>query len=234
MKYNLITKITLCGLLLNGFYSSAQKNNLQVDAAETITKIQPTMYGVFFEDINFAADGGLYAEMIKNRSFEFETPMMGWSEPNSDRHKLNLQSGIANIIQYSQKGTNHNYCRITVKDASGYELINEGFRGMGIKKDLHYNLSLKASKISGDISKIKIQFIDKNKKVLGETSITPTSKDWTNYTAQLTATATEAKAQIRITFEGTGVIDLDVISLFPEDTWKGRKNGMRADLVQLL
>ena len=234
MKYNLITKITLCGLLLNGFLASAQKNNLQVDAAKTITKIQPTMYGVFFEDINFAADGGLYAEMIKNRSFEFETPMMGWSEPNSDRHKLNTQSGIANIIQYSQKGTNHNYCRVTVKDANGYELINEGFRGMGIKKDLHYNLSLKASKISGDISKIKIQFIDKNKKVLGETSITPTSKDWTNYTAQLTATATEAKAQIRITFEGTGVIDLDVISLFPEDTWKGRKNGMRADLVQLL
>ncbi|WP_394775848.1 alpha-L-arabinofuranosidase C-terminal domain-containing protein [Flavobacterium sp.] len=234
MKSNLITKITLCGLLLNGFYASAQKNNFQVDAAKTITKIEPTMYGVFFEDINFAADGGLYAEMIKNRSFEFETPMMGWNEPNSDRHKLNLQSGIANIIQYSQKGTNHNYCRVTVNDANGYEMINEGFRGMGIKKDLKYNLSLKASKLSGDISKIKIQFIDKNKKILGETSITPTAKNWTNYTAQLTATATEAKAQIRITFEGTGVIDLDAISLFPEDTWKGRKNGMRADLVQLL
>lgn len=234
MKSNLITKITLCGVLLNGFYASAQQNNLQVDVAKTVTKIQPTMYGVFFEDINFAADGGLYAEMIKNRSFEFETPMMGWSEPNSDRHKLNLQSGIANIIQYSQKGTNHNYCRVTVNDAAGYEMINEGFRGMGIKKDLKYNLSLKASKGSGDISRIKIQFIDKNKTVLGETSITPTAKDWTNYTAQLTATATEAKAQIRITFEGTGVIDLDAISLFPEDTWKGRKNGMRADLVQLL
>ncbi len=234
MKSNLITKITLCGLLLNGIYASAQKNNLQVDAAKTVTKIQPTMYGVFFEDINFAADGGLYAEMIKNRSFEFETPMMGWSEPNSDRHKLNEQSGIAKIVQYSQKGTNHNYCRVSVNDANGYEMINEGFRGMGIKKDLKYNLSLKALKESGNISKIKIQFIDKNKKVLGETSIIPTSKDWTNYTAQLTATATEAKAQIRITFEGSGVIDLDAISLFPEDTWKGRKNGMRADLVQLL
>lgn len=234
MKSNLIAKITLCGLLLNGFYASAQKNNLQVDVAKTVTKIQPTMYGVFFEDINFAADGGLYAEMIKNRSFEFETPLMGWNQPNSDRHKLNEQSGIANIIQYSQKGTNHNYCRVTLKDANGYELINEGFRGMGIKKDLKYNLTLKALKESGNISKIKIQFIDKDKKVLGETSLTPTSKDWTNYTAQLTATATEAKAKIRITFEGSGVIDLDAISLFPEDTWKGRKNGLRADLVQLL
>lgn len=234
MKSNLITKITLCGLLLNGFYASAQKNNLQVDAAKTVTKIQPTMYGVFFEDINFAADGGLYAEMIKNRSFEFELPMMGWSEPNSDRHKLNEQSGIGKIVQYSQKGTNHNYCRVSINDANGYELINEGFRGMGIKKDLKYNLTLKALKESGNISKIKIQFIDKDKRVLGETSITPTSNNWTNYTAQLTATSTEAKAKIRITFEGSGVIDLDAISLFPEDTWKGRKNGLRSDLVQLL
>jgi alpha-N-arabinofuranosidase len=234
MKSNLITKITLCGLLLNGIYASAQKNNLQVDAAKTVTKIQPTMYGVFFEDINFAADGGLYAEMIKNRSFEFLFPMMGWQEPNSDRHKLNEQSGIATVVQYSNQGTNHNYCRVTLKDASGYELINEGFRGMGIKNGLKYNLSLKASKLSGNITKIKFQFIDKNNKVLGETSIVPTSKDWTDYTAQLTSTSTEAKAKLKITFEGTGVIDLDNISLFPEDTWKGRKNGMRADLVQLL
>lgn len=234
MKSNLITKITLCGLLLNGLYANAQKMTLEVNTSKTITKIQPTMYGVFFEDINFAADGGLYAEMIKNRSFEFELPFMGWEEPNSDRHKFNTKSGIAKIIQYSQKGTNHNYCRVTVNDANGYELINEGFRGMGVKKDLRYNLSLKAAKESGNISKIKIQFIDKNKKVLGETSITPTSNDWTNYTAQLTATATEEKAKIKITFEGIGVIKLDMISLFPEDTWQGRKNGLRKDLVQLL
>jgi alpha-N-arabinofuranosidase len=105
---------------------------------------------------------------------------------------------------------------------------------MGIKKNLPYNVSLKAAKESGTISKIKIQFIDKDKNVLGETSITPTSNDWTNYTAQLKATATEAKAKIKITFEGTGVIKLDMISLFPEDTWRGRKHGLRADLVQLL
>ncbi|KRD11259.1 alpha-L-arabinofuranosidase [Flavobacterium sp. Root901] len=234
MNQNLIKKATICGLLFSSVLASAQKNNLQVEVSKTVAKIQPTMYGVFFEDINFAADGGLYAEMIKNRSFEFLFPMMGWNEPNSDRHKLNQQSGIANVIQYSQQGTNHNYCRVTINDASGYELINEGFRGMGIKKDLKYNLTLKAAKISGNISKIKIQFIDKNNKVLGETSITPTSQNWTDYTAQLTATATEAKGKLKITFEGNGVIDLDNISLFPEDTWAGRKNGLRKDLVQLL
>lgn len=234
MNSKLFIKAIFCGLLFSGFSSLAQKINFKVDISKSVAKIQPTMYGVFFEDINFAADGGLYAEMIKNRSFEFQLPMMGWEEPNSDRHKLNKQSGIANVIQYSQKGTNHNYCRVRINDSKGYELINEGFRGMGIKKDLKYNLTLKASKVSGNISKIYFQFIDSNNKVLGETFVVPTSQNWAEYNAQLTSSVTEAKAKLKITFEGNGVIDLDNISLFPEDTWKGRKNGMRNDLVQLL
>ncbi|MBP6182036.1 alpha-L-arabinofuranosidase C-terminal domain-containing protein [Flavobacterium sp.] len=234
MKPNLITKITLCGLLLNGIYVNAQKTNLEVNIANTITKIQPTMYGAFFEDINFAADGGLYAEMIKNRSFEFETPLMGWKQPKSDKHSFNQQSGIATTIKVLENKTNPNFCRVLVNDDKGFEMINEGFRGMGIKKEAHYNLSLKAANHNGAIKKIIIQFIDKNKKVLGETSIVPTAADWENYTAQLTATGTEAKAQLKITFEGTGTIDLDMISLFPEDTWKNRKNGLRKDIVQLL
>ena len=234
MKNNLITKITLCGLLFTGFFANAQKTTLEVNLAKTITKIQPTMYGVFFEDINFAADGGLYAEMVKNRSFEFENPLMGWNQPKSDRHSFNKQSGIATTIKVLENKTNPNFCRILINDAKGYELINEGFRGMGMKKDAKYNLSLKAANHNGAIKKITVQFIDKDKKVLGETSIVPTSSDWQTYTAQFTATQTEAKAQLKITFEGTGTIDLDMISLFPQDTWNNRKNGLRKDIVQLL
>nr|WP_315161275.1 alpha-L-arabinofuranosidase C-terminal domain-containing protein [uncultured Flavobacterium sp.] len=234
MRPNLITKITLCGLLLNGFYANAQKTNLEVNTTTTVTKIQPTMYGVFFEDINFAADGGLYAEMIKNRSFEFEAPLMGWEQPNSDKHSFNTTSGIATTVKALENKTNPSFCRVLINDAKGFSMINEGFRGMGIKKDAKYNLSLKAANHNGAIKKIIIQFIDKNKKVLGETSIIPTSNDWKGYTAQFTATQTEAKAQLKITFEGNGTIDLDMISLFPEDTWMNRKNGMRKDIVQLL
>ena len=234
MKPNLITKITLCGLLLNGFYANAQKTNLEVNTATTVTKIQPTMYGVFFEDINFAADGGLYAEMIKNRSFEFEAPLMGWEQPNSDKHSFNTTSGIATTVKALENKTNPSFCRVLINDAKGFSMINEGFRGMGIKKDAKYNLSLKAANHNGAIKKIIIQFIDKNKKVLGETTIIPTSNEWKGYTAQFTATQTEAKAQLKITFEGNGTIDLDMISLFPEDTWRNRKNGMRKDIVQLL
>ena len=234
MKQNLITKITFCGLLLNGLYGQAQKTNLEVNTTNTVTKIQPTMYGVFFEDINFAADGGLYAEMIKNRSFEFEAPLMGWEQPNSDKHSFNTTSGIATTIKALENKTNPSFCRVLINDAKGFSMINEGFRGMGIKKDAKYNLSLKAANHNGAIKKIIIQFIDKNKNVLGETTIVPTSNDWKGYTAQFTATQTEAKAQLKITFEGNGTIDLDMISLFPEDTWKNRKNGMRKDIVQLL
>ncbi|MDI1305271.1 MAG: alpha-L-arabinofuranosidase C-terminal domain-containing protein [bacterium] len=234
MKPNLITKITLCGLLLNGIYANAQKTNLEVNTSKTITKIQPTMYGAFFEDINFAADGGLYAEMIKNRSFEFDTPLMGWEQPNSDTHSFNTASGIATTIKALENKTNPSFCRVLVNNDKGFEIINTGFRGMGIKKDAKYNLSLKAANHNGAIKKIIIQFIDKNKKVLGETSIIPTSNDWKGYSAQFIATQTEAKAQLKITFEGSGTIDLDMISLFPEDTWKNRKNGLRKDIVQLL
>ncbi|WP_035644294.1 alpha-L-arabinofuranosidase C-terminal domain-containing protein [Flavobacterium sp. ASV13] len=234
MKTNIITKIILGTLLFSGIYGHAQKTTLEVDVTKSITKIKPTMFGLFFEDINFAADGGLYAEMIKNRSFEFDKPLMGWEQPNTKRSSLNMNSGVATPIKMLENKNNTNFCRILVNDPKGYEIINEGFRGMGVKKDAKYNLSLKAANHERAIKKIIIQFIDKDKKVIGETSIVPTSDEWKNYSEQFTATQTEAKAKLKITFEGTGTIDLDMISVFPEDTWKNRKNGLRKDIVQLL
>ena len=208
--------------------------NLVVNAKDTGIKIQPSMYGVFFEDINFAADGGLYAEMVKNRGFEFTIPKMGWSEPNSNKHSLNKKSGMGMIIKKENNPANRNYLQVVVNNAEGYELINEGFRGMGVKANAQYDLSIKAAKKEGDISLIRFQLVTEEGKVLGETSIKPEGNDWKYYEAVINATETEAKAQLKITFEGEGTIDLDMISLFPQDTWKGRKKGLRKDLVQLL
>ncbi|UOB16497.1 alpha-L-arabinofuranosidase C-terminal domain-containing protein [Abyssalbus ytuae] len=234
MNHKFLSKILVSVLLTVSFIGNAQQRTLKVDVNNEITTIQPTMYGVFFEDINFAADGGLYAEMIKNRSFEFDNPLMGWIQPNSDRHSLNKGSGIATPVKYSGSNTNHNYCRVNIKDDKGYTLINEGYRGMGIKKEAKYNLTLLASQVSGNINKIIFQFIDKDKNVLGETSVAITGNNWKEYETQLIATKTEAKAQLKVTFEGRGEINLDMISLFPQDTWKGRKRGLRKDIVQLL
>jgi alpha-N-arabinofuranosidase len=234
MKNNLLSKSIFGCLLLSSLYTNAQKATLEVDASKTIAKIQPTMFGLFFEDINFAPDGGLYAEMIKNRSFEFDKPMMGWEQPNTKRSSMNKESGSALPINLSKEKNNSNFCRVEINNDKGYVLINEGFRGMGVNKDAKYNLSLKAANPNGAIKKIIFELIDKDQKVIGETSIVPNSQQWNTYASQFTATQTQAKAKLKITFEGNGTIDLDMISLFPEDTWKGRKNGLRKDLVQLL
>lgn len=145
------------------------------------------MHGAFFEDIYFAADGGLHAEMIKNCSFEFEVPLMAWSQPSTDKYALNKKSESATIIKVAENKTNPRFARFLINNDEVFEMINEDFRGMGVKKESNYNLSLKAANHNGEIKKIIIQFIDKNKKVLDETSIVPTSNDRTSYSARFTA-----------------------------------------------
>ncbi|KJD34414.1 alpha-L-arabinofuranosidase [Tamlana nanhaiensis] len=228
--------ITLIAVLLfQSLLLVAQDARLQIDLTKNVNEIQPTMYGIFFEDINFAADGGLYAEMVKNRSFEFTiAPFMGWHQPKTNRYSLNEKSGMASVVKHKEGSGNKNFCRVTINDASGYELINEGFRGMGIKENAVYNVYLSALNKSGNISEITLQLITKNGDVLGETKIETSSANWKDYQAQITVSKTEEEAQLKLTFKGTGVIDLDMISMFPVDTWKGREKGLRKDLVQLL
>ncbi|MBC9795665.1 alpha-L-arabinofuranosidase C-terminal domain-containing protein [Sinomicrobium weinanense] len=224
---------SLAGLVFFAGVRAQQSAPLVVSADDIVAEIQPTMYGIFFEDINFAADGGLYAELVKNRSFEFTFPLMGWSQPNSDRHSLNENSGFASVLR-SNREHNPHFCRVEVKNDKGYSLINEGFRGMGIKEGETYNLSLMAAKHEGNISRVHFRFVDESGKVLGETSIQPGDGEWKKYKTAIIPTGTAAKAQLKITFEGKGTIDLDMISVFPEETWKNRPNGLRKDLVQLL
>lgn len=230
-----ITLVLLMGICYppNG-KAQSDIHRFRVDASEFVADIQPTMYGIFFEDINFAADGGLYAEMVKNRSFEFTEPKMGWSEPKSDRFSLNKDSGMGSILKSTSNPTNSNFLRVVVENDQQYELLNEGFRGMGVREDQRYDLSINAALRAGSISAIHFNLVGEDGEVLGKTSITLTGTDWKNYESVIEADKTAAKAQLKITFAGTGTIDLDMISLFPQETWKGRKKGLRKDLVQLL
>jgi alpha-N-arabinofuranosidase len=129
------TKIFTAAISLSVAFFSAQNKTtkthfLDLDGTSTNIKIQPTMCGIFFEDINFAADGGLYAELIKNRSFEFDEPLTGWKQPNTKTLSPNLDSGFLTIITDKSK-TNKNYARITVWNDKNY-VENEGFRGIGL------------------------------------------------------------------------------------------------------
>ncbi len=213
----------------------SQSPSFVVDVSKPKADIQSTMWGIFFEDINFGADGGLYAELIKNRSFEFDSPLMGWMEQKTNKFSINKESGSALVINRGEEDKmNPRFVRVTVNADKGYVLTNEGFRGMGIKKDMLYNFSLFASQHNGSNTKLRIELVNEVGTVLGETTVAPSGTEWKKYTATIKATSTEPKAKLNIWFEGKGVTDLDMISLFPNDTWKNRPNGLRADLVQLL
>ncbi len=200
-------------------------------AADKITAhVQPTMYGIFFEDINQAGDGGVYAELVKNRSFEFKMPLMGWKEVKdggADGSILVLNRGQADA-------NNPRFIQVETKSASGYGLVNEGFKGMGIKKDNRYNFSVLAKLPNGPGVDLEVELVNAKGENIGGTTIALSSKDWKKYTASFVAAETEPKASFKVLLKGKGTVDLDMISLFPQDTWKQRPGGLRADLVQKL
>ena len=213
--------------------SSHAQHVLNVKVNEPKATIQPTMWGVFFEDINMGADGGIYAELVKNRSFEFYRPLMGWKvlgKPATEGDFTVLTRGQANIA-------NPRYLRVTLhNNAKGsIGLNNEGFRGMGIKNNTRYNFSVTYRQTAANV-KMHIELVDDKGVVIGNTSVATgfTGTEWKKQTAGFTATATVLKASLNIWMEGDGVVDLDMVSLFPEDTWKKRPGGMRADMIQLL
>src|SRR6187399_2386998 len=148
--------ITVVIVLLMSAQLSAQSTKLTVQVDKPIAEIQPTMWGIFFEDINFGADGGLYAELVKNRSFEFPTPMMGWRES-----RVNYQKGRILIVNKSDNSSNARFARITINNPEGnYSLSNEGFRGIGVHKEKQYDFSIMARTEKPTNIKIKIQLLN--------------------------------------------------------------------------
>ncbi|MDI3321956.1 alpha-L-arabinofuranosidase C-terminal domain-containing protein [Pinibacter soli] len=214
-----------------GVPNARSQKQLMVKVNQPKADIQPTMWGVFFEDINLGADGGIYAEMVKNRSFEFFRPLMGWAV------KRKAEGDVLVVNRKDVNTANPRYLRVTANNASkgDIELVNEGFRGMGIKKDLRYDFSFMYHQQQPGV-KLTVELLDANGKSIGGTTITPQESGdaWHKATASFNATATELKGKLKITIEGNGIIDLDMISMFPGDTWKNRPGGMRADMVQLL
>jgi len=233
--WSMIDKSKIVFLIFTGFLFSmpafAQKNTpVIVVVGKPEAVIQPTMWGIFFEDINFAADGGIYAELVKNRSFEFARPLMGWKIMKPD-----TTTGVLIINRSETNPANPRYARITIAPGeASFGLSNAGFRGMGIKKGMTYHFSVLARRPEGSTLKMRIELVNNQGKVIGATGLVPDSKDWKKYYVSFAADTTELKARMNIWFEGNGSIDLDMISLFPDDTWKNRPEGLRSDLVQLL
>lgn len=189
--------------------------------------ISPELYGIFFEDINYAADGGLYAELIQNRDFEFSAddnhgrnPKYAWKVENEG---MNWEIKTDNPLHANNK----NYSVLTTTTV-GAKLVNEGWDGICLKKGAKYDFSM----FLVGKGKAKISLVEDGK-VLASTVITATAT-WKQLKAVLTPNADAKKAVLCIEPLQTGELSVDFVSLFPQDTFKGRKNGLRKDLAQLL
>jgi alpha-L-arabinofuranosidase len=191
--------------------------------------INPAMWGVFFEDINFGADGGLYAELVKNRSFEFPDPLMGWT-----RISPSLAVGELSIRDDKPfDAANPHYLRIQSEGTAPFGVANEGFRGIGLLEGESYDFSAQIRGVSGT-PLINVQLYGADGTLLASVPLKGFSSGWKKITATLRPTDTDPKARLQIVLEGKGAVDLDFVSLFPRRTWKHRPGGLRADMVQML
>jgi alpha-L-arabinofuranosidase len=223
-----IFRMISCLLIFS--WTAMQAQTVTVSASKPTADVKPTMWGVFFEDINFAADGGLYSELIKNRSFEFTLSTMGWT--------LQKQGGEGRMYTtfYSPANANNpHYLEVVVDATNGpVALENEGFRGMGIRADESYNFSAMSKVSTGSTLKMKLELVSSAGSVIGTTEVAGLAQTWKKVTVSFRATQTDSKAKLRISFSGKGTIDLDMVSLFPMTTWKNRPGGLRSDLVQMI
>ncbi|MCC8120258.1 MAG: carbohydrate binding domain-containing protein [Bacteroidales bacterium] len=210
--------------------SAGAVTDLTLQTNKVGAPVQPTMYGIFFEDINYGADGGLYAEKIKNRSFEFPQAFMGWYTFGDVELKDDGPFERApHYVRLGNPGHAHKW--------SGLE--NEGFFGVSVEKGEKYRFSVWARVPDGGTSKLRVELINpshrENHQAIAKGEITVNSKEWKKYTLELTPEETLKEGKLRV-FLGKpeNTVDLEHVSLFPVDTWNGHENGMRKDLAQKL
>lgn len=218
------------------------KNLKPLDASITIEPnkskpISDLLMGVFFEDINYAADGGLYAELIQNRDFEYKvsdtkyrdstwTSTKAWSVDEND-------IGLTIESRLPIHKNNPNFAVLNVmKTGSG--LINEGFNGIPVKAGEKYDVSVFAKGFGGTKRSLIIQLKTKEGEIIGKSSVKNIDNQWHKYQAVIKVNKTVSDAILEVVPTAIGKIALDMISLFPQKTFKNHKNGLRADLAQTI
>lgn len=217
---------TLCSIFCFTI-TEAQDVVLEVDTRVKGAEIAPTMYGVFFEDINYGADGGLYGELVKNRSFEFPQALMGW----------NSIGGIELRDDGPFDRCPH-YLRLSYSGKrdmpTGIE--NTGFLGMSVRGGEQYRFSVWARVPGGGKARLNIGLRDLDSQeedfTVCRAAVDVLGGEWSKYTVMLTPPRTIGNASLTVFLEGAAPVDVEHVSLFPVDTWKGHENGLRRDLAQ--
>jgi len=195
--------------------------------------ISDMLVGVFFEDINYAADGGLYAEMIQNRDFEYKlsdkqghdnnwNQKTAWSIVGPGQFQIDSIHPIHPNNKY--------YARLKGEGI----LRNIGYDGIPLNKGEGYDLSFFGRNAMGKGRRLKIRISTKDGKILDEKSLTIDSKNWKKYQLVFKSNGNCKDAVLEFAFTDLQQLDLDLISLFPQHTFKGRKNGLRKDLAEAI
>lgn len=209
-------------------------------------EISDNLIGIFFEDISSSADGGLNAELIQNGSFEYNIAERdGWGPSTAWRvsrpgHSL----GLAEAKQQEPIHPNNpNYMRLNVERARqfydyrgwvGFGLENNGFDGISVKAGAKYNFSVFMRNVKGNAKKVRVSLVVPGfqEKLLADAEFTADATSWKKYSLELTATETAPNASLRLLVLTEGSVDVDMVSLIPQDTYKG--HGLRRDLAEAL
>ncbi len=219
------------------------ESRIKVDAGK---RLFPTgdLYGIFFEDINHAADGGLYAETVRNRSFEFcevdnkeYTSLTAWELVGRDGGVVH--GGVEAV--YPLNVNNTHYLRISNGSRRGLEVegvvaaVNEGYNtGIPYRAGAEYKFSMFARRDVCLGEKVEIRLESKSGELYGSAEITVNSPEWKKYTASIVSSAEDYEGRLAVVIHGAGSVCIDMVSLFPADTFRGRENGLRPDIAQFL
>ena len=208
----------------------AADNAISVSVDKPGVKVSPTLWGIFFEDINLSTDGGIYAELVRNRSFEDSDKPDSWTPVGSGNVKIEM----AIDAEQPMSAKNPRSLKVAVKDpgVARAGVANGGYWGMSVVKGEKYNLSLCARADRSFSGPLTVTLESTDSVVYAKDKIKALTADWQTFTLTLKADATDPKARLVISTESAGTFWLDVVSLFPNDTWKG--HGFRKDLTQML
>lgn len=202
-------------------------------------QISPDLFGIFFEDLSYAADGGLYSELVQNRSFEY-TPAdrRGWNPLTAWEYtKDGFGYGTISVETSSPLNENNlHYLTLSIEEPGqkGIGVINSGYDGIAVKAGEKYNFSVFVKNLSDSAIPLHISLQSMKGEVYGEAGFSTYSKAWKKYTVVINVSKSDDSAKIVILATAKGRLALDMVSLFPEHTYKNRTNGMRADLAQAI
>lgn len=205
-------------------HSCLGQATIEVDGSKPGHRIAPTLWGIFFEDINNSADGGLYPELVRNRSFEDAPEPQNWSFAN-----LAGRSGSVRIDESRPLNPFNRHC-LRVQVDGAFSLENHGYWGMNIVAGQSYAFKAAACAAEGFEGPLTVKVLSSTGRELAAGTLSGFADTWKYYTLTLSAAGSDPKAKLQISGGGRGVLFLDMVSLMPTRTWKD--HGLRVDLAE--